>query len=237
MAEEKRKEQDKTEQRENRRNKRRRPAIRISLPRGKKRIQAVLAAAFLGTLFVGSVSGLIHKDKEFSDRENRMLAQRPEMSMSNISSGRFQKQYEDYQSDQFPGRNFWVQVKTLADSISGKKEENGVFNGKDSYLLEDIVVPDEEMLEENLRAMKQFAEQYDDVSMNIMLVPNAANIYKSKLPALAVTADQAEMLNDVRARLGEKIGWIDVVKTMKKYRDEEIYYHTCLLYTSDAADE
>lgn len=226
MAEEKKKEREKIEQQEKERKKQRRAAKPVSLPKGKKLVQAVSAAAFLGSLVVFCAAGMIHKDQTFSNLENRMLAQKPEISWTNIVSGRFMKQYEEYQSDQFPGRNFWIQIKTMADTISGKREENGVFNARDDYLMADIAVPDKAMLEENLTAMKEFAVRYQDVGMHIMLVPNSANIYKSKLPALAVTADQGAMLDDVRSRLGEGFDWIDTEKTMKEHRDEEIYYHT-----------
>lgn len=213
MAEEKKPRRKKTKQRK-------------KLPKGSKRVYTVLAAAFLSVVIIICGAGLLHKDRTFSDRENRMLAQRPELSLTNLSSGRFMRQYEEYQSDQFPGRSFWVKIKTLADSISGKTEENGVFNGKDDYLLADIAVPNEEMLADNLTAIKNFAGRHEELEMHMMLVPNAANIYKNRLPALAVTADQRKLIEDVRSGLGEEIDWIDVTKTMEEHRDEEIYYHT-----------
>lgn len=119
----------------------------------RKRIYVVMAAVFIGIILLISLTNLLHKHKAFSDHENRALAMRPEISISSLVSGRFMSQYEEYVSDQFVGRNLWVQLKTTMDSIGGKKEENGVFNGRDSYLLEDIAVPDEEKLEENLNAM------------------------------------------------------------------------------------
>lgn len=192
----------------------------------RKRIYVVMAAVFIGMILLISLTNLLHKDKAFSDHENRALAMRPEISISSLVSGRFMSQYEEYVSDQFVGRNFWVQLKTTADSIGGKKEENGVFNGRDSYLLEDISVPDEEKIKENLNSMTAFSKKYEDVTMQVMLVPNAANILEKKLPTFAVVADQSKMLKEVRSTLGSDLDWIDVEKTMKKYRNEDIYYRT-----------
>ena len=73
----------------------------------------------------------MHKDRQMSEKEMRMLAQKPEISLSGIASGRFMEQYEEYVSDQFAGRDTWVRIKTFADSVAGRAEEGGVFKGKD----------------------------------------------------------------------------------------------------------
>ena len=74
----------------------------------------------------------MHKDRQMSEKEMRMLAQKPEISLSGIASGRFMEQYEEYVSDQFAGRDTWVRIKTFADSVAGRTEEGGVFKGKGS---------------------------------------------------------------------------------------------------------
>ena len=85
----------------------------------------------------GEALSLIHillvRDKEFSEKENRMLEQKPKLSWTGIESGRYMKQYESYKSDQFAGRNFWVAFKTRVDLIAGRRESNGVFKGEDVY--------------------------------------------------------------------------------------------------------
>ena len=180
-----------------------------------KGAQAVLAAAFFFTLLFISVGSLLHKDREFSSQEKRVLAQRPEMSLSKITSGRFMRQYEEYISDQFPGRELLLQIKTFADSISGKTKENGVFNGRDDYLMADAAAPDEEALSENLSAMLDFKAGREDIQMHMMLVPNAVSVMRSKLPLFAAPADQREMIQEVRNRLEGPYDWIDVEKTMR----------------------
>lgn len=142
----------------------------------------------------------------------RMLAQKPEISLSGIASGRFMEQYEEYVSDQFAGRDTWVRIKTFADSVAGRTEEGGVFKGKDHYLMEDVAVADESDLKENLDAMKNFKERYPDIQMHMMLVPNAANVMEDKLPAFAVTASQSRQISRVKAELGDSYDWIDAEK-------------------------
>ena len=104
------------------------------------------AMTFLGILVLICLMNLISQDKEFSEKENRMLEQKPEFTLSRLESGRFMEQYESYKSDQFVGRDFWVSLKSHVDLIVGRRESNGVFKGKDHYLLEDIARPDEEQM-------------------------------------------------------------------------------------------
>ncbi len=201
---------------------RKRVPIRIPI----KGAQAVLAAVFFFALLFISAGNLLHRDREFSSQEKRVLAQKPEMSLSNIASGRFMRQYEEYISDQFPGRELLLQIKTFADSISGKTKENGVFNGRDDYLMADAAAPDPEVLDGNLNAMAAFKERYADVAMHMMLVPNAVSVLRSKLPFFAAPADQREMIQEVRNRLEGTYDWIDAQKTMTEHREEDIYYRT-----------
>ncbi|MBD9267407.1 MAG: hypothetical protein EGS34_03045, partial [[Ruminococcus] torques] len=168
-------------------------------------------------------------------KENRALEQRPKLTISGIESGRWMKQYESYVSDQFAGRDFWVALKSRIDLIAGKRKANGVFKGKDHYLLEDIARPDEEQLKANLDAMKKFQETYKDIPMYMMLVPNAANIESDKLPYCAVTEDQDKQFQKIKASLGTAFQWVNVEDTLKKHRAEEIYYHTDHHWTTQGA--
>ena len=189
----------------------------------RKKTMAMLFLVMLGVI---CLVNLFSKDKEYSEKENRMLQQKPEISLYGIESGRWMKEYESYQSDQFVGRNFWVSLKTKVDLLAGKRESNGVFKGKDSYLLEDIKEPDQEQLSQNLEAIKEFESGYQNVPFYVMLVPNAANVLSDKLPPFAVVEDQKQIFDDIQNELDEYIHWVDVSQILKKHKSEVIYYHT-----------
>lgn len=193
------------------------------------------ALVFLGILAVIFLMNIIWPDKEFSEKENRMLEQRPELTLSGIESGRFMEHYESYKSDQFAGRNFWVGLKTRMDLLAGRRESNGVFKGKKHYLLEEIKTADQEQMQKNLEAIKAFQNEYQDIPMYMMLVPNAANVLSEKLPKFAVTEDQNKEFQNIRKTLGEGIVWVDAQKPLKKHKNEEIYYHTDHHWTSKGA--
>lgn len=203
------------------------------LPGGKKQIQAVCAFLFLGVLILSCGVNLMHKDRQMSEKEMRMLAQKPEISLSGIASG---KVYGAVRGVciwiSLQEEITWVRIKTFADSVAGRTEEGGVFKGKDHYLMEDVAVADESDLKENLDAMKNFKERYPDIQMHMMLVPNAANVMEDKLPAFAVTASQSRQISRVKAELGDSYDWIDAEKVLDAHKDEAIYYHTDHHWTS-----
>ncbi len=185
-----------------------------------------VALVFLLMLGLICVVNLATGDRKFSEKENRALEQQPKLTVSGIESGRWMEQYESYVSDQFAGRDFWVSLKSHLDLLAGKRKANGVFKGKDNYLLEDIAKPDEEQLDANLTAMKKFQKQYKDIPMYMMLVPDAANIQSDKLPKHAVTEDQNQQFSEIQSTLGTSFQWVNVTDALNKHKSEDIYYHT-----------
>lgn len=196
--------------------------------KAKRKLHRRKLAALLFLMMLGIIClfNLVSGDKEYSEKENRMLQQRPQFTLAGIESGRLMEQYESYLSDQFVGRNFWVSLKTRIDLLAGKRESNGVFKGKNHYLLEDIASPDQEQMAQNIEAIESFENKYQDIPMYMMLVPNAANIESGKLPGFAVTEDQNQIFRNIQKELGDYIIWVDVAKTLKKHKSEDIYYRT-----------
>ena len=74
--------------------------------------------------------------RTYSPVEKRELQTRPEISITKVLDGRFQKKYESYLRDQFPGRDHWVSFQTDMELFMGKNEIHNVYIGKNHYLLE-----------------------------------------------------------------------------------------------------
>lgn len=195
--------------------------------RKKKRWpESFVGKAFIICLLVLIAANLLYPSKKKSTEENRMLTERPKMTVSGLVSGSYMKQYESYQADQFIGRNFLRKLKITLNRIGGSKEENGVFIGKKGQLLEDIAVPEQDSLKSNVDAIKNFAESYDDIPVSMILVPDAASVLSSRLPSLASVADQNACISQVKKELGSSVQWIDAVQAMNKHKEEKIYYKT-----------
>lgn len=194
--------------------------------RKRRWIESFVGKAFIISLLVLIIANIIYPSQKKSEEENRMLMQKPKMTVGSLTSGSYMGQYEKYQADQFVGRNWLRKLKVTLNRIGGSKEENGVFIGKKNQLLEDIVVPDSEVLKGNVDAIKTFTQEYEDIPVSMILVPDAASVLSSSLPSLATVADQNASISQVKKDLGDSVQWVDAVQTMNKHSDEKIYYKT-----------
>lgn len=191
-------------------------------------------AAILALFFVLNI---LIPDQKFSEQENRSLQTFPSFSISEYTSGRFETKLENYANDQFIGRNAFIKLKTAVDVSAGSINSNGVWKGKDGYLIEDTTVPSKERIEKSLAAIKTFKTKYSSIPMRFMLAPTAVNIYSDKLPLLAVPDDQNKYLDKFYAGLGELgVEAIDIRKEfLKADKEIQLYYRTDHHWTSDGA--
>lgn len=197
-----------------------------------RRIEGTVGKAFVMCMIIFFLLNLIVSDKEMSEEENRMLAGSPRLSWSRLVSGDFMTKYETYLADQFAGRNFWRSIKVGLSGLGGSRQEEDILIGKDDYLMEEIVSPDQDTLMENLEAIRQFAKRSRDIQTYMLLVPNAANIMRDRLPAFATVSDQSRMFAQVKRELGEDVEWLDAAEALKKHAGEQIYYKTDHHWTS-----
>ena len=123
--------------------------------------------------------------KDFSDNENRPLAQRPKLTWDGVKSGNFAKDFETAYADQFLGRDVWMTAKYNLDYMTGKREFDGIYIGKKGYLLSAPKTPDEDSVKNTVEAMNGFASKYKDIKMYALIVPDAAAIMPDMLPAKA----------------------------------------------------
>lgn len=200
--------------------------------RRANRVYQIMAVLFVVCLAVAVIANLIKKDVKFSESENRMLTVRPKLNLQDVASGEYMSQFESYVSDQFILRDSWIQLKLSLDKLAGKKESNGVYLGKDGYLMEKLDEPNTEYEEKNLKEIGDFADRHQDLNVCMTLVPNAAYILKDKMPKNAPVRDQAEDLKKVQAEVGSKLNFVDVTETMQKHASEPIYYKTDHHWTS-----
>lgn len=175
--------------------------------------------------------GLTAEERTYSSAEKRELQTMPKVKAKTIKNGKFQKKYETYLSDQFPGRDDWVQLQTFASRLFGKKESNGVYFGKDNYLLEHYEASDfeEERMLMNIEALAEFvrrAEKKADVK--VMMVPTKTWVLQEKLPAFAPTFDEQVFYDALEEQLGEESSQILIpaAQVLQAHSMEEIYYRT-----------
>jgi hypothetical protein len=193
--------------------------------------------ALLLLLFVGVVSALnlLAQDREFSESENRMLEKLPTFSLKTLMSGTFTSDFEKYVSDQFIYRDIWIGVKTDTDRITGRKESNGIYLGKDGVLIQNFIPPAEEDLQEKVDAIQAFDQATPSLKKYAMLVPTAAALYKDKLPKYAMVGDEEAYLGKVQRLLPPSIHFIDVFPALYAEREQPIFYKTDHHWTTEGA--
>ena len=91
--------------------------------------------------FKGYVFG---KAGEFSESENRYLADRPALSLSALSDGSFMQQFELYTKEQLPLRDELIKLKAVTGGLMLKDENNGIARGRNGYLFEKLVSTSEQ---------------------------------------------------------------------------------------------
>lgn len=203
----------------------------------KKANASILGICFAALLGIVFLVNLFVPDQSFSEEENRVLQEKPEFSLSNYAEGSYEKKLETYTNDQFLLRNTFIKIKAAADVTGGKVEANGVYRGKDHYLIEDLTTPTKSGAKNTLSALKQFKRQYRKLDMYFLLAPNAGNILEDHLPAFVNMADQDKYMDRFFAQIKE-YGYkpIDVRKTLEKNaEDTQVYYRTDHHWTTDGA--
>lgn len=180
---------------------------------------------FITFLFGIFVINFITHDNRFSESENRMLAQLPKFKIKNIISGRFTERFETYVSDQFVFKNFWVSIKSDMERLLQKGKNNGIYFGKDGYLLEDYKKANEQ-LKKNIRSINIFANKLSNISTYLLIVPNSVKIYEDKLPFFASPYNQLKSMQYIKKNINRSVTFIDVYDRLKDKKDEYIYFRT-----------
>lgn len=203
----------------------------LALERKKKdRQNKVLTGLFLALVFGGTVATFLVPKREFSDRENRALQQFPKASVDSVLNGEFESDYETYLSDQFPGRDGWIRVKTEAELAMGKDEIKNIYFAKDDYLIESHEGSfTTDTAEKNIGYLAAFLKsqenRFETGRITAMIVSNAVEILKDKLPKYAPDSGESAYLRKIQAAVPVSM-WFDASSVLAEHKDEYIYYRT-----------
>ena len=187
-----------------------------------------------GVIFMVLLLGLAGKEalshqRTYSPVEKRELQTRPEISITKVLDGRFQKKYESYLRDQFPGRDHWVSFQTDMELFMGKNEIHNVYIGKNHYLLEHYTEKefDPQQISKNLQALEKFVgKTKQNADVYVMMVPTKSWILREKLPAFAPHYKEQRFYDALQQKLEKEDVLISVEPVLDAHKEEEIYYRT-----------
>lgn len=203
---------------------------KMSFKRKEKWNSYITVFIFCILIFGFMVITVIQSPKNFSETENRVLKQKPEMNIESLINGEFETNYEEYLTDQFVFRDQWIGLKTTVEKIFWKKESKDIYFAKDDYLIEkhsDSFTTD--MARRNRELLSQFVNQYQGQfgknHISVMIVPNAVDILKHKLPSFASPYNEDEYLAQIAKTLPENV-WFDAASVLREHQNEDIFYRT-----------
>ncbi len=181
-------------------------------------------------IFGFTAATLLKPSSEFSETENRALAQMPKMELESILNGDFEADYEEYLTDQFVLRDAWIGLKTASERAQFRQESKDIYFAEDGYLIEKHTGAfTSEQAAQNQKLLAQFCERYEPQfgaeHMTVMLIPNAVDILEDLLPPFAAPCEQEGYLTQVQDALPEGV-WFDAGAVLREHKDEELYYRT-----------
>lgn len=194
------------------------------------------SVAFLLVIFILSASLFLMPKNEYSENEKRILAQAPQFSLERLAEGKLTKDLEDFVSDQFPLRDFFVGVNAYFNLVSGRNSTAPVYYGKDGYLIGAPADLSTDTALKNVQRFSAFAEK-NELSATIMVVPQCGYVMEDKLPRLRGEYTDDRIFEVISENKGN-MTFIDVRDTFNKAKsDVQLYYKTDHHITSAGAYE
>ncbi len=200
-----------------------------------KKSEILTIVLFCSTVAILALLFVFMPDREFSEQENRKLAQFPEFNAERFFEGEFAKEANDYFADQFPLRNMFVKLKSGSELSMFKFENNGVLFSRDQLAVKDFEVFQSlgktrntdriypELIKTQLGSVKRLDEKLN-IPLVTVIPPRTVDIADSRFSYDRPDGDTA--FNVMKETLGE--GYIDTLSLLRsKYENGEyVYYRT-----------
>lgn len=190
----------------------------------------ITGALFCVLLFGFTLATIMKPTAEFSETENRVLAQRPDVGLETVLSGEFEADYEEYLTDQFVLRDQWIGLKTSVERLILKRESKDIYFADDGYFIEKHTGTfTADTAQRNITSLTEFVQRYQPQfgaeHLSVMIVPNAVDILREKLPLFAAPYDEEDYLAQIGDALPEGV-WLDTAQVLRAHDREDLYYRT-----------
>lgn len=184
--------------------------------------QYPFVVVFVVFMLLLSVTDMFVSRREFSEMENRKLAQKPDISFSSLvakdEKSKYSYKYETYVNDQFVGRDMWITLKSISESALLKVENNGIVYGEGGRMFEYFPQSslDMQRLELNTKLLSEFVGMYGEkVPVTVAVVPNSYEVLADKLPAGLENTDQRAWISKIYSELPSAAQTLDLFPAME----------------------
>ncbi|MBN2880391.1 MAG: hypothetical protein JXN65_12265 [Clostridia bacterium] len=185
-----------------------------------KTIITIFSAA---VLLVSAALLILLPEKTISENENRYLAKFTKITAENFFSGEAMEDIEIYINDHFPFRDIIVGIKSDIDKIIGKKELNGVYLGRDDYLIQSFDGYDDETMQKHAEIIDAFSDNLD-FSVYFMLAPTSSGIYSDKKPRYNDDKNQIEYIKKMYDKIQNAVKIDTFTPLLEEKDNKELYF-------------
>ncbi len=182
---------------------------------------------------------LVLPNQSFSDRENRSLQTRPQVSLTSLMDGSFMNKFQTYTTEQLPFRQEFVKCSSLLSRVMLSNESHGIVRGEEGYLFEKTYgIPPQ--LHKNEQAIENFVSSTDRPVV-VAIAPTASEMVSEYLPYGMERINQKEELQEFSQQLERgcpdgKYNMVDIISTLEPHKDQQLYYRTDHHWTVNAAE-
>ena len=163
---------------------------------------------------------------EYSELENRYLQKKPEISALGIADRSYMNDLENHTNDHIMFRSFFIKSKAFIERLSGKKENNGVYYGKDGYIIEKPHEYNEKLISENINSIIEFSKN-KRYKTAVCIIPQAFEVLKDKLPLGAYNNSVTSVVKKIETDLTKAdISFVNPTDVLNANNDDYIFYRT-----------
>ncbi len=137
---------------------------------------------------------------------------------------------ETYFSDHLVWREGWVRARNTMESLSGKKEINGVYTLK-NQMIQVFKEYDEEVVNTSLNAMNRFAETHPDMQCSLMIAPTAQELFSTDIPSYAGYLSEKTFIEECYKKM-QGVTVIDCLSYLSGHKSDYVFYRTDHHWTS-----
>ena len=198
----------------------------------KRKSDLIIVIFFIVFIYGLTISNFFVADKEFSEMENRNLAQCPQLSLAAIGTGQYMEDFETYFTDQFAARDVFVNIKSLSEKVMGKKINNGIYFAEEGYLIEQLTDVNDVLLDRNVEAIRTFVDS-TEAKVAFAMIPGSIEINRDKLFKALPDLNQKSIIDEIYRSMEDRgIPCVDVYSYLQQHSDEDIFYRTDHHWTS-----
>ena len=188
---------------------------------------------FCVLLYTVSIADWFSPVKERSEVENRKLEPWPKFSWSALKENAYTPKIEDFTEDHFILRDQWISMKSISESVLGKKENNNIVYGRDGYMFTKFSSLDDKQAVKNIESLNKFFNRHPERNITVLLAPTAPGVLIDKVYKQSPVLNNDYILDQVFT--GVNGHGLDVREALKAHSDEYIYYRTDHHWTTTGA--